>query len=401
MINILDKQNCCGCGACVQTCPKNCIVLKEDLEGFLYPEVNLSKCVDCGLCEKVCPELSNPMEERYPTQTLAAKNSVLNVRERSSSGGIFYLLAESVLEKDGVVYGAEFDFDWSVKHNSANDKVGIVRFMGSKYAQSRIGDTFRNAAKTLESGKLVLFVGTPCQIAGLNRFLGKEYDNLISVEVVCHGVPSPKVWKSYLEEVREEHKEYDVENVSFRDKRNGWKKFSLVLSLISSKSSNGKEAAHTPTDSNQIVEYHRENIFMKGFLKNIYLRPSCYSCKFKCGKSGCDIALGDFWGVQNFMPDFDDDKGVSLILIYSTKGAEIIKSLSFDYRNADYKEALKGNPCIEHSVKPHPEREWFYKKFPKMGISAIQKAIDRVKPSLARRIMGEIKGIVSRALSIK
>ena len=198
MIDIKEKNNCCGCSACVQICPKQCISMAADNEGFLYPQVNSAICIDCGLCEKVCPVI-NQSAPREPLVVYAAKNNNEDIRLKSSSGGIFTLLAEKVIEEGGVVFGAKFDADWNVVHDYTETIEGLAAFRGSKYVQSIIGDNFKTAKQFLNNGRKVLFSGTPCQIAGLKKYLRKEYDNLLTVDVVCHGVPSPMVWRDYLD----------------------------------------------------------------------------------------------------------------------------------------------------------------------------------------------------------
>lgn len=200
MIEIKEKKDCCGCWACVQRCPKHCITMKEDSEGFLYPEVDQSSCIDCGLCEKVCPVI-NREEARRPLESLAAINPDEKVRMASSSGGVFTLLATQVLAEGGVVFGARFNDRWEVVHDVAEDAESLAALRESKYVQSRIGDSFARAERYLKSGRKVLFTGTPCQIAGLRRFLRKEYDGLLAVDFICHGVPSPGVFRQYLKEV--------------------------------------------------------------------------------------------------------------------------------------------------------------------------------------------------------
>lgn len=243
MINIIEKKDCCGCSACVQKCPRQCISLQEDEEGFLYPIVNEQACIDCGLCEQVCPIL-HPGEAHKPFKVFAAKNSNEKIRSESSSGGVFTILAESVLEEGGVVFGAKFSEHWGVVHDYTETKEGLAAFRGSKYVQSCIGDCFIKAKSFLVQGRKVLFSGTPCQISGLKRFLGKEYGNLLAVDFICHGVPSPKVWRMYLEETitREcarnsvpscsaHDRNVLVKGISFRDKRIGWKKYGFALAL--------------------------------------------------------------------------------------------------------------------------------------------------------------------------
>ena len=191
---------CCGCAACEQRCPTSCIVMREDEEGFLYPQTDTSKCIDCGLCEKVCPVL-NQGEKRKPLHVYAAKNTKTRIRLQSSSGGIFTHIAEQIIQKNGVVFGARFDENWAVEHACTETLEGLAAMRGSKYVQSRIGRTYRQAKEFLESGRPVLFSGTPCQIRGLKLFLAKEYENLLTVDLVCHGVPSPEIWRQYLHEI--------------------------------------------------------------------------------------------------------------------------------------------------------------------------------------------------------
>ena len=199
MIKIQDKSQCCGCEACRNICPKQCILMQEDKEGFLYPEVNLADCIDCGLCEIACPVL-HPAKERIPVAVCAAKHYDDNIRLASSSGGVFTFIAEQVIDEGGVVFGARFNDQWEVIHDYVETKEKLSCFRGSKYVQSRIGDTYKQVLHFLQSGRKVLFTGTSCQIVGLKLFLRKEYDNLLTVDVICHGVPSPKVWKKYLNE---------------------------------------------------------------------------------------------------------------------------------------------------------------------------------------------------------
>ena len=199
MIEIKEKAFCCGCNACVQRCPKQCISMHEDEEGFLYPRVDKTICIECGLCEKVCPVI-NQNEPRKPLKVYAAYNKDEKIRRESSSGGVFTAIAEQVIDEGGIVFGACFDENWEVKHDYTETKEGLKAFRGSKYVQSRIKDNYQKAEHYLKEGRKVLFSGTPCQIAGLKKYLCKEYENLLTVDFICHGVPSPKVWRMYLNE---------------------------------------------------------------------------------------------------------------------------------------------------------------------------------------------------------
>lgn len=244
MIEIKNKKDCCGCHACVSVCAKHCITMQTDSEGFLYPVVDKDSCTDCGLCEKVCPVIhqSAPVG---PQATYIAINRDEGIRLQSSSGGIFSLLAEKIISEGGVVFGARFDENWDVVHAWTDTIEGIAPFRSSKYVQSRIGNTYREARAFLQQGRKVLFSGTPCQIAGLKKYLRKEYDNLLTVDFICHGVPSAGVWQRYLSELREELRAERgvgkntvplsmdelpvITGISFRDKTNGWKKIGFLL----------------------------------------------------------------------------------------------------------------------------------------------------------------------------
>lgn len=347
MINIEDKYNCCGCGACAQKCPKQCITLKQDNEGFLYPEVDTEKCIDCGLCEKVCSVL-HPYESRKPLQTLAAINKDEKIRLESSSGGIFTLLAESVINQGGAVFGARYDEDWQVTLDYTETIVGLSAFRGSKYVQARTGDTYKQCEKFLKDGRNVLFSGTPCQIAGLKHFLNKEYDNLLTVDVVCHGTPSPKVWGLYLKEVVSSVS--NITNVSMRDKSRGWNQFSFVLNY-------NKE-----NETIMLSVPFNKNDYMRAFLKDMILRPSCYSCASKEHKCGSDITIADFWGIQSVAPEMNDDKGTGLVLINTDKGRECFDKLDLRKRETTFEEGYRGNPAIVRSAKPWYSREEFFSK---------------------------------------
>lgn len=342
MISILDNSQCCGCEACRNICPRQCILMKEDNEGFLYPEVHLSDCIDCGLCEKVCPIL-HPSKERMPIAVYAAKHRDDNIRLASSSGGVFTFIAEKVIDEGGVVFGARFNDQWEVIHDYVEIKEKLSCFRGSKYVQSRIGDTYKQVLLFLQSGRKVLFTGTSCQIAGLKLFLRKEYDNLLTVDIICHGVPSPKVWKKYLNEITSIDG-LQVTDISFRNKSKGWHNYFLSIK------SNEKELSDIPVYS---------GIYSHLFLADLMLRPSCYSCPAKSGKSCSDITLGDFWGIENVCPEFDDDKGCSVVLLYNPKVKCLIEGMVVN--NVVYNQAKQSNPSLEVSVNCPVNRNYFFR----------------------------------------
>ena len=227
-------EDCCGCSACAQTCPRQCIRMIPDSEGFEYPHVDLTACIDCGLCSLVCPVLKQNTA-KTPLQAYAAKNNDEETRRLSSSGGVFTSLAESVLKRGGVVFGASFDRNWDTVHTYTGNIDGLSAFRGSKYTQSRIGTSYRDAETFLNEGREVLFSGTPCQIAGLKGFLRKDYSRLFTVEILCHGVPSPKVWQKYLDGRKKKHHCSRIIRINFRDKGKGWKRYRLVIEFENGK----------------------------------------------------------------------------------------------------------------------------------------------------------------------
>lgn len=396
MIEIKDKRDCCGCAACVQICPKGCISLVEDREGFLYPHVDRNSCIGCGLCERVCPFI-NTGEAREPLRCYAAKNRDERIRMESSSGGVFTLLAESIIDEGGVVFGARFDDKWEVVHDFTERKAGLAAFMGSKYVQSRIGNTFRQAESFLKEGRKVLFSGTPCQIKGLKLYLRKDYDNLLAVDFICHGVPSPGVWRQYLDETfrKPDRREGRGKNtvlsspkampvitgISFRDKQLGWKKFSFVV--------RGKSAGQADKNSVLLSDMHQNNVYMKAFLSDLILRPSCYGCRAKGGSSGSDITIADFWGIQNIMPDFDDDKGVSLVLVNKKEIFPDLVSKGIECIESDIEKPKLYNAGFSSHIRVHSGREKFFDRVSETGFIVLVNSV--LKKSILTRIMNKVK----------
>lgn len=341
MINIIEKVNCCGCSACVQACPKQCICFDEDEQGFRYPLVNKDLCVDCGLCENVCPCL-NQNEKKEPLKVVAAKNPNEDVRLKSSSGGFFSMIAEKIIDEGGVVFGARFDENWEVMHDYTETLDGIEAFRGSKYLQSRIGETYRQTRVFLNDGRKVLFSGTGCQIAGLKKFLRKDYDNLLTIEILCHSVPSPLVWRKYMNEKCNGNQ---IESINFRDKRSGWSNYSYSIVV----KHNGGEYIESASGH-----------YMRGLTSNLTTRPSCSQCPARFGKSGADIVLGDCWGIWNLKPEMDDNKGVSIVETFSKKGQHFISDLNYEYTELQLEDLAKYNSGLS-TLKPiHKEHNRFF-----------------------------------------
>ncbi len=353
MISISSKENCCGCQACFEACTTYCISMVNDEEGFRYPSVNLSSCVDCGLCEKVCPLLHRQTADK-PSACYAALSKDTSTRLQSSSGGVFSVLAQSIISRGGVVFGARFDKDFSVVHSYTESLDGLSPFRGSKYVQSDIHGAYSQVQSFLRENRPVLFSGTPCQIAGLRGFLrDAEDENLFLVTFVCHGVPSPRVWKDYLESIIGGVAPTEV---TMRNKEHGWNDFHVTIQ----------------SDNLTLLNHSfREDSYLKAFLSNLTLRPACYACHFK-GSPGSDITLGDYWGVEHVHPELADDKGISLILIHTKKGQQLLSTIDVVLTESRFEDALKGNPCLDKSAPLPENRARFWNRYNKRGIRTLE-----------------------------
>jgi len=357
--------------------------MEVDHEGFLYPKVDLECCVDCGLCHAVCPMNSETPSGETPL-AFAAWNRDEVVRNASSSGGVFHALMQHTMNCKGVVFGAAFDDKgMQLRHQSAETLDDAVKFRGSKYVQSLIGTSFQQVKNYLKEGRNVLFSGTPCQVAGLYSFLRKDYDNLLTCDVVCHGVPSPKVLAAY-QAVLEKKWGGKTKRITFRDKRCGWKRYSVSLLF----------------DNN--TEYHTvflNDPFMIGFLQNTYLRPSCHSCKFSRFPRVADISMADFWGVESHHPEWDDDKGTSLILVQTEKGKVAFEACqdSLVTHKVDVMTAIHANPCICSPAPTGKKREAFFANLDKFAFEELMSKY-MVPPSKWEENIKRIKRIIGSCL---
>lgn len=377
-IVLASLNDCTGCGACASSCPKECIRMKEDKEGFLQPVIDKKKCIKCHRCERVCPILNPEKRDMgYETQAYAAINKDESIRKESSSGGVFYAIAKWIIEQGGVVFGARFDEKWEVVHGFSETLDGLVPFLGSKYVQSRIGDSFQQAKFYLDGGRWVLFSGTPCHLGGLRAFLGKDYERLIQVDLICHGIPSPSVWRSYLNGLNNTGR---ITSVSFRDKKDGWIGNKIAI-----------DVNHSPV----IREKHMENIFFRGFLKNVYLRESCYHCPFRVVHRKSDLTLADYWGVDKYCPDMFDNKGTSLVFSHSNKGDSIVSLLSssVQFVRQDLDHSIEWNPSMNQECTRPASRDLFFRVFRLLGFYYASFVIDEV--SLGKRVRRKLKKIVN------
>lgn len=349
MIQVYDKkENCSGCTACAQVCPVGSIEMRSDEKGFLYPFICAEKCIDCGRCVKSCPIKKERKNDEYCQATCWAVRILdEKILKKSSSGGVAYGLSEYVLKKQGVVYGAVYTEEKEVIHERIDSIEKLYMIQGSKYVQSNLGKVFQKVKKDLEDSKKVLFIGTMCQVAGLKAFLRKEYSQLYTVDLICFGVPSPWLYKKYLEE---EVKKYMPCNINMRDKITGWKNSSYSLER------NGKILKINRLND---VSYHR--LFSKGY----GLRDSCYFCSFKGEKHLSDLTLGDCWGADTFFELSQEqvgDSGMSMLFVNNEKGKMLLNEADsiFWKKEISAQKAFETNPMmIKVAVHPSDEEQFW------------------------------------------
>lgn len=306
MPKLAELNLCTGCTACACICPKGCITMAADADGFRYPVIDEDSCVGCGLCEKVCPVLADNRPNHEP-KAYAACSRDTGMRLESSSGGVFTELARHILAQGGAVFGAIFDKEFRVIHACAEDEAALAQMRGAKYAQSDLDGIFADVKNRLNRGQLVLFSGTPCQVGGLISFLGKSYENLTTVDFVCHSVPSPAAWSEYVKSLG------DVRSINLRAKDTGWSRYSYCHRI---------ETANGP----RLIP-NGESLYMKLFVGGYINRRSCENCNFKGYARRSDLTIGDFWGIWDSYPDMDDNRGTSVVLVQSERGQKLWEAI--------------------------------------------------------------------------
>ena len=357
------KLNCSGCAACASACSKNAITMQLNEEGFLYPEINEEICINCGLCEKICPVINPIYKNTKKPKCYAAMASDV-IREHSSSGGIFPLLAYYFLKNNGYVAGAVWNKEGKVKHIVSNKKEDIDAMKGSKYLQSEINDCYTKIKYLLDAGNKILFTGTPCQVAGLYAFLCKNYENLFTVELICHGVPSAKIFKKYLTEHLENNEKFV--KTDFRDKAKGWNPTSFISTVFSS--------------GRKILLPSTEDEYMQAFLKNLSLRQSCGNCVFNKLPRQADMTIGDFWRICKYNKKYDDQKGTSVILINNPKGNNLLENISNSIKmlkKVPLRYAIKGNPMI---IRPSSHNHYRKNFFEKLKTQTLKQTVNMYNP---------------------
>lgn len=360
-VSEVKKDMCSGCGKCMGICPRHCIQMVEDDEGFIYPVIELAQCTSCGSCLKYCPIQQRGKNVKQTKLTYLGYNAKEEVRNRSSSGGVFSAIANEFLKENASVYGAAFDDDFKVIHKRVVYKHELNSIMRSKYIQSSVGHIYLQAINDLKNGKKVLFSGTPCQIAAIKTLAEKSKcdSNLYCLDFICHGVPSSGVWRSYLEKVKQGK---EISEISFRDKScAGWHDFYFRIHY---------------KDGSWLSESHEINAYMGTFLSDKNLRPACYQCKFKDESYYADITLGDAWKVEKDCPEWADDKGTSLFIVRTEKGQELLKEMmpSVYVKETDYEKWKKLNPSLITSTDRPVTREEFFADYNRLNSNDFWKA---------------------------
>lgn len=363
-------NNCTGCMACYNKCPNNAISIKYNETGFYTPHIDTTKCTNCGLCASVCPQ-TREVKKHEPPSSCYAVMCDDTLRKNSASGGLFAMIAQEYLKKGGYVCGAAFSEDYRhVNHTIINDEKDLIRLQNSKYLQSNIGNIFSEIKELLEDNKQVLFSGTPCQVAGLNSYLEKNYDNLLTMDIVCHSVPSPFVWEKFVDEIANGR---NVSRVSFRNKKYTW---------------HASQALEFELKNGFFTTKIKDELFFRGFMERLIINDTCCNCKYTNLQRPADITIGDFGGIDKIDTDMDDKKGTSLLIINTSKGLdtfEMYKKLFLKYKKFGIKSALIGNPRLCRPSEPHINRRNFVKNLYKLPV------IRNIQESLCPKYEGIIR----------
>lgn len=373
------SQKCSGCGLCEHLCPKNAITMVEK-DGFLYPNVNENTCVYCGVCVKLCPVNSEKLTESNCIEAFAVKHKDSNVIFNSSSGGIFTALSDKILENNGYIIGADFDDDMNLVHTTTSTTEGRDRMRGSKYIQSNTVGIYKAIRDLLNEDKPILFTGTPCQAAAVRKAFPNK-DNLYIVDIICHGVPSPEVWKKYVEFIEKKYKK-KLTFFSFRNKSlSGWRKYSAKLTF---------------DDKTEILHNDYTGSFIELFRYDVCLRPSCTECNFTSMNRQGDITIGDFWGIENTIPEISDNKGISAVMINTEKGKRLFEQIKdkINVYPTTQKDIAKKQPNLSVSSSYSNKASSFKQDLNNMPFEKILKKYTRV--GLKRRIIDTIKKFLKR-----
>jgi coenzyme F420-reducing hydrogenase beta subunit len=393
----LDSKNeemCCGCKACEQVCPTDCISMIEDKKGFNYPFKNQEKCIECGLCEKVCPFVQKKKIDinfnGLPKAYYAANKNV-DTLMASVSGGVFTSVIVTYCKEDFAIFGVQFDDRFKVIHSYSESIEEAKKYRKSKYVQSDINNSFKQAETFLKEGKKALFTGTPCQVAGLRLFLRKEYENLFCLDLVCHGVPSQNIFDKYIKYIEEKYKG-KITDFTFRHKvlnKNGkWNSKNIKVKV------NNKDIIHKPN----------EDLYLKGFHGELFYRPSCYNCQYANPDRISDITMADFWGVEKLIPEDDVHKGISVILVNTPKGQEVLKGLTetMNIKEVSLDFVIESNAQLNRPAKKHLKYEEFFKHINSERFDdVVNKCIPKpplIKSIASRILPNEVKKVIKKII---
>lgn len=384
MVDRIDRNECTGCGVCSNVCPKQAIKMKQDLKGFLYPDVEKTRCIECEICLNKCPAINQTkVLSNYLTPLVYAAWSLdESIRINSTSGGIFSELAKEVLKSGGCVVGAQYNAEHLVEHALIDKEIDLIKLRQSKYIQSDIKDIYTHVEKKLQAQKLVLFVGSPCEIAGIRGYLGKEYENLILCDFVCRGTNSPKAYTEYLKDLENRYQS-KIKKVWFKNKTKGWNLFSTKIIF-----ENGKE----------YIEDRNHDAFMLGYIHyNLFMRDCCSSCKYKKFPRISDITLADFWGVGQHRSELDEDKGTSLVMINSNKGKSLFDSIQdcVFYSECPIDWALQGNTCILNVATKNRFSDEFFEE---LGIVPFEQLIRKYVKRNQKKSLRDVKQAIIKRL---
>ena len=384
MIEIVDKEHCSGCGACFSSCANKAISMQYDNEGFEYPVINQDACVDCGLCQANCPVINFDFEKRkiYSKAQLgyAARNRNLTQRLVSSSGSIFPPIAEWILEQGGIVVGTAYDDDFNAKHLIVEKKEDIRLLQGSKYLQCKADYfTFKRIRNELKTGRLVLYSGMACQVEGLKSYLRKEYENLYTIDLICMGIPSPKVWQIYLKTF---FKGEEIKHVNFKEKSVGWDSFCF----------------HVETDKQSFKENGMRNLYLQSMFRSWNMRISCFNCPFKNAERLSDFTLADCWGAYKLVPEINDNKGLSSVIVHSEKGLGLWEKLQerIESRELPIEVIAAGNSNLIKNKLQAGNRKLFYELLDSNPRKAFVKMCTVKEPDLTQRIISKLKNIFKK-----
>lgn len=382
MPTLATKENCTGCTACASACPKGCIAMVADDEGFLQPMIDAEMCVDCGLCKTVCPVVCAPQKRKSEPLAYAAYSSEDAIRMESSSGGIFTELAKVVLKDHGVVCGAAYNAHFEVVHILVEAEADLAKLRGAKYAQSDLRGVFPKVKQQLDEGRIVLFSGTPCQVGGLKTYLRKDYENLLTVDFVCHSVPSPMAWREYIKyRAGQDHGGEWPVSINLRSKETGWSKYQYSNLFTY------RDSTHSAKSG--------ESLYMKLFIGGYISRNSCASCQFKGYSRASDLTIGDFWGIWDISPDMDDNKGTSVVLVQSKRGEKLLKSASEQLvlKSVTLEESSRQNPAMLKTSQPNARRAEALLKMRSGNIDECESWFSSAKSSLLQRTYRKVRAI--------